>query len=214
MREEPVAEDRHEPSFKICLGHKPALMSPASVISDDRADIVRGVICRAKVSWLLSAVEEEAHHFATGVGATRFGVRSGRAATRPSMAPAMQDPLLQQGSTGLIRLGRAGEAYPAWRDSLADFGLKTSRGFRLRNDLVAVDGIDRAVAISVEYDCWHDTFASMAHYGRCRAALTHSCESGWYVACRAAGQSGMNPNPCIEIRIGDPQDSSRGASRG
>jgi hypothetical protein len=28
MREEPVAEDRHEPSFKICLGHKPALMSP------------------------------------------------------------------------------------------------------------------------------------------------------------------------------------------
>jgi hypothetical protein len=51
-------------------------------------------------------LKEEAHHFATGVGSTGVGVRSGCAAARPCMARAMQYPLLQQDSPGLLRKRR------------------------------------------------------------------------------------------------------------
>jgi hypothetical protein len=47
---------------------------------------------------------------------------------------------------------------------MADLGREIRRGFRLRNDLAAVDGIDGPVAIAMKDDGWYDTFASATRY--------------------------------------------------
>jgi hypothetical protein len=59
----------------------------------------------------------------------------------------------------------------------------------------------------------HDRSRLDASSSRQKSSLTHSCEGGSHVARGAASQPGMNPNPCIEIWMGNPQDRRRSASR-
>ena len=57
-------------------------------------------------------LKEEAHHFAAGIGAARIGVRAVRAAPRPCVPGALQEPLLQHRSSRCRRPGSCGRSRP------------------------------------------------------------------------------------------------------
>jgi hypothetical protein len=114
------------------------------------------------LSWYLaetvdsrSVLKEEAHHLATGIGPAWLGVRSGSAPPEPCVAGAVKDPLLQHWSPAFVRLNGAGVTYPARSLAAADSGPEIRCELRLRNDLIAVDGVHRRVAVTVEHDGRH-----------------------------------------------------------
>jgi hypothetical protein len=100
-------------------------------------------------SWVL---EEEAHHLATGVGPVGLGVRSLSAPAGPCVAGSVKDPLLQHRSPAFVRLNGAGVLYPAQSLAAADGSPEIRSSLRLGNDLIAVDGVDGRVAVTVEHD--------------------------------------------------------------
>src|SRR5579863_9247526 len=59
--------------------------------------------------------QEESDHLPAGVGAARVRVGATDAAARPSMSPAVQDPLLKDLRAGRVEMDRAGVGHPARR---------------------------------------------------------------------------------------------------
>jgi hypothetical protein len=82
--------------------------------------------------------DKEPDHLAAGIGAARLGVRARFAAAGPGMACAVQDPLLQQRASALVRVDPAGVTDSAQRRARADGGpQRRRRRFRLGDDLRA-----------------------------------------------------------------------------
>src|ERR1700748_324286 len=93
--------------------------------------------------------EKEADHLPAGVGSARVRVGAADTAAGPSMARAVKDPLLKDLPAGVVELDRAGIGYAAWRlamrHRLGQRRLLTCLG----DDLVAVDGVDGPVGITM-----------------------------------------------------------------
>src|SRR4051794_40838920 len=164
----------------------------------------------------MRVVEEEAEHLARGVGPAGISVRSGRAPTRPGMAATMDKPLLKERlATGVGVQGTA-IGMPAGYLTTLRPGLQASgcRRLRLRDDLVAIARVHRAVLVRVEHDGRDDPTAPVIRPAWCRGALAHGGEGGGNVAGSPTGKTGMDPDGGIEIGIGCPHDGRRRSASG
>src|SRR4051794_3212362 len=76
------------------------------------------------------------------------------------------------------------------------------RGLRLGNHLIAVDGVDSGIPVSVEYDGRNNVSGPTGSSPNLRPALPHSCEGRSYVAGSATRQSRMHADRGIEFWVG------------
>src|SRR5215472_4710041 len=108
--------------------------------------IIRGTCLGKRV------LQEEPNHRGCSVGSLRKGIGTGRAATRPSVASAMNDPLFHYRLAAGISMQYAAVREPT-RD-LAFFDPPAERRAlaRLRNDCIGVAGVDRSIPVAMEYD--------------------------------------------------------------
>src|SRR5437868_12812364 len=97
-------------------------------------------------------LQEEPNHLGCGVRPLRKSVRTGGAATRPSVASAMNDPLFHYRFAAGIGMQYAAVREPT-RD-LAFFDPPPERRAlaRSRNDCIGVAGVDRGVLVAMEDD--------------------------------------------------------------
>ena len=95
-------------------------------------------------------LKEKADHFAAGIRAAWIGVRSIRAATRPCVPRALQDPVLERRSSYVVGVDRADVADAACGPAANNGGLEAGRRRGLGNDLVAIHGMDGLVTATVK----------------------------------------------------------------
>src|SRR5690606_241293 len=138
----------------------------------------------------MAVLEEEAQHLPRGIRSAGIGVRAGRTAARPGMAGAVDDPLFEDRLS--VRVGVEGAAVAMSAGHLAVLHRDSQVSDRgcpgLRDDLIAVARVYRAVLIAVEYDRRDQpprprSFRCSSGCGRGHLlALPHGGESGREVA--------------------------------
>ena len=102
----------------------------------------RALGCSAERRYPRWLFQEEADHLAAGVRPAGLGIRSSGTPTRPCVADSVKHPMLQYRAPTLIGLNGPGVIYPARSLAPADGGPEIRRGFRLGNDLVAVNRVE------------------------------------------------------------------------
>ena len=162
-------------------------------------------------------IEKEAEHLTRGVGPSRIRVGPGGAATRPGMAGSVDVPLLEiacpLASAWRVRLYAC---LPA-PDHNALFCDGRSN-LPLRDDVIAVAGVDRGVMISMEHD-GGDNRASAPRTTSCRRAfrrgwrlaLPHGGERGRQIARDSAGEARMHTHRGVEIGVVIPMIAAAAA---
>ena len=124
-------------------------------------------------------LQEEPNHLGCGVGSLRKGMGTGGAATRPSVAGAMNDPLFHYRLAAGISMQYAAVREPT-RD-LAFFDPPAERRAlaRLRNDCIGVAGVDRGILVAMEYDrrdnSWLQSRERRASVSRRWTAIAFHC---------------------------------------
>jgi hypothetical protein len=139
----------------------------------------------------MAVLKEEAEHLPRCVRSSRIGVGAGRTTARPGMAGAVDDPLLENYLPARVGVKCASVGMPARHPTVLSPGLQARDRGRpeLRDDLIAVARMNRAVLIPMEHDCRDHlpVFSGSAHgYG---LALAHGGERGGEVAGSPAGEA-------------------------
>ena len=88
-------------------------------------------------------LQEKPNHLGRGVGSLRKGIGTGGAATRPSVASAMNDPLFHYRLAAGISMQYAAVREPTRDLAFFDPLPKRRALARLRNDCIGVAGVDR-----------------------------------------------------------------------
>ena len=132
----------------------------------------------------MSVFEKEPEELPRRVGSVWIGVGAGTAAARPGMSGAVDDPVLEDRLPSRVGVKRAAVGMPAgYPTVLHGFTQVRHRGCPgLRDDLMAVARMNRAVLIPMKHDGRDHSpvFSGSAHgYG---LALAHGGESGGEIA--------------------------------
>ena len=103
----------------------------------------------------MAVLKEETQHLPRCVRSSWIGVGAGRTAARPGMACAVDDPLLENYLPARVGVKCAAIGMPAGDPAVLHCCLQVGHRGRLglRDDLIAVARMNRAVLIPVEHDC-------------------------------------------------------------
>src|SRR5271156_711368 len=98
--------------------------------------------------------EEETQHLPRGVRSSGIGVGAGGAAPRPCVCGSMDFPVLKDCAPARVDVNRAGIGMSSGDLTMMHRLSRVHGSYRPRDDMIAVAGMHRGVAIAVKNDGW------------------------------------------------------------
>ena len=152
---------------------------------------------------------EEPEHLTAGTGPGRVRVGARRVATRPGVTASVENPLFRgPGAVGRRRY-RPCVGHAALRSPRDGAGLERDVRPSLRHGLIAVDGRHGPVVVPMEDDGRHLHARRRCSAGRAPRRIVENAVA--IDPRRSAGQTGMNTDRRVKVRIGESHHGRRGA---
>ena len=153
--------------------------------------------------------EEEAQHFPRCVRSSRISVGPRGAASRPCVSSSMDIPVLKDSAPARVGNDRAGIGMPSGHPPAMHLLLRSRCSDRLLENLIAIVGMHRRVAIAVENNgrdgrpvTWNASVIGPA-------TLSHGDKRRGKVGRGSAGEAGMHTDCRVQIAVRCSHHGSR-----